>query len=284
MKKNSIILTIYFASLEMISCNNHWKNANYNQTMLQKRAYNTEKNISDTLRSDIQVEYTISKEYPSVKSSVWKQVFNKQQNEKEISNINQNETFWIRVSDDESRKRNIYGPLKGSNQYVDITPIEEMETSKEYIQFETNKTNMEFGCCRIRFRVRLVTKVPSVTVRTGTPQITINWKKPIPSVTVKGPDIVISDLPTLPSIESPIPTDGSTPNIGMDCNIENNEALLYIQNGESKAVDVWINWKEIIAGPIRIDANTMRQIGKTGYSDCKTANDNIFLTKAKFTN
>jgi hypothetical protein len=242
----------------------------------------------DSSTSSLKVQYILSTTYPSLADSVWKTISNPSKDDLEIDEVGKNQPLWIRVADikSDSIKWNVYGPLRGENQTIAITKVIETKTSKNFLELESsNEKNVNKGlkCCkvRIRVRVRVVVNTPDVTVRNPIPEITINWRKPIPSVTIKGPDIVVEDLPRLPSIDSPIPADG-TPNVGMACEMIGNEAVLFIQNEESKPVDVWIIWKGVNLGPSRIEPKTMRSLGKTGYSSCEAANENIYITKAKF--
>ena len=242
----------------------------------------------DTSTSSLNVQYILSTKYPTMVDSVWQPLSKPSKDELEIDEVGKNQPLWIRVADikSDSLKWSVYGPLRGENQTIAITKVIETGTSTNFLELESsNEKNVNKGlrCCRVRIRVRVrvVVNTPSVTVRNPIPEITINWRKPIPSVTVKGPDIVVEDLPRLPSIDSPIPTDG-TPNVGMACEMRGNEAVLFIQNDESKPVDVWIIWKGINLGPSRIEPKSMRSLGKTGYSSCEAANENIYITKAKF--
>jgi hypothetical protein len=230
-----------------------------------------------------QVEYAISDTRPDKSSTAWKALPADTAN-LVISDIGDQQRFWVRTKGlslaSDSAKWLLYGPLTGSNQLIDITSQAEKGTAN-VIQFATEKNSSEsFRCCRIRVRVRVVTRMPRVVVRDPVPHITVRWRNSIPGITIKGPDVTISDLPKLPNFH-PIPMDGSTANAGMLCEMRGNEAELSVQNGESTPIEVWINWKGIVLGPIRLEGKTMRSIGKTGYSDCKTALDNIFLTQSK---
>ncbi|EFF81786.1 hypothetical protein HMP0015_2738 [Acinetobacter haemolyticus ATCC 19194] len=65
------------------------------------------------------------------------------------------------------------------------------------------------------------------------PQVTVRWRGPIPSVTVRGPDIVVKDLPRIPEVDSPIPVSNLPTDVGMKCEIEGTDTIMSVQNGES---------------------------------------------------
>jgi hypothetical protein len=243
----------------------------------QKQATNT----SNVVR----VEYVVANEQPPMNDTRWQPLTSGMGVEREIPNVKAQQRFWVRATagttGGDSAHWVVYGPLRGENQMVEVIPIGEMSTP-EVIQFATER-NKEKGwkCCRVKVRIRVVSKKPRIEVRNPTSDITVRWRGPIPSVTVRGPDVVISDLPRLPSIDSPIPVDGSVPNVGMQCDVEDGDARLSVQNGESHAVEVWVNWKGTVTGPIRIEARTMRSLGKTGYPNCDAAKENIYITKSQ---
>jgi hypothetical protein len=287
MKRTILNLLTLMSIFSSVSCSNMTsETSSKTKDSLQKVQAIIQK--LDTSTSSLNVQYMLSSQYPSMADSVWKPLSNPSNDELKIDEVAKNQPLWIRVADikSDSLKWNVYGPLRGENQTIDITKVIETETSTNFFELESsNEKNINKGlkCCKVRIkvRVRVVVNTPSVTVRNPIPEITLNWRKPIPSITVKGPDIVVEDLPRLPSIDSPIPADG-TPDVGMFCEMSNNEAVLFIQNAESKPVDVWIIWKGVNLGPSRIEPKSMRSLGKTGYNSCEAANENIYITKAKF--
>lgn len=228
------------------------------------------------------VEYAVSVEQPTASSSNWKP-----SDGKSINDIQPFARYWIRAEQSAlgtyAPRWVVYGPLEGSNDEIEVIRVES-NGKPEAIQFQTKAATSAkgWGCCKVTLRIRIVTKVPDITVKPPTlPQITIDWKKPLPSVTVRGPNIIVDDLPRLPQLESSVPVDG-TPSLGMQCEIVDGNAHVSLQNGESVDVDAWIVWKGTYLGPIRIQGNTMRSLGNTAYSDCKVAEDNIYVTRVAF--
>jgi hypothetical protein len=282
MRKITALLFTAIFVLELASCNKT------STTETEKDTLQAKVQRADTATSSLIVQYVVSDTYPMMEDSAWKPLSKGIDDDLETSEAIKNQPLWIRVADSSADplKWNIHGPLRGDHQIIDVTKVVDKESSGNYFEIQAkNEKDINKGlkCCKVRVkvRVRVVTKKPEVTVRNPKPEITVNWRKPIPSVTVKGPDIIVKDLPELPSIDSPIPTDG-TPNIGMKCEIINGNAILFIQNAESKPVDVWIIYKGINVGPSRIEPNSMRSLGETGYSNCEIANENIYITKATF--
>lgn len=124
------------------------------------------------------------------------------------------------------------GPLVGGNQQIDVIPIGDDDRA-EYVQFDAKSSKEKLRCCKVKVRVRVVVKTPSVTVRNPVPQVTVRWRGPIPSVTVRGPDIVVKDLPRIPEVDSPIPVSNLPTDVGMKCEIEGTDTIMSVQNGES---------------------------------------------------
>ena len=232
--------------------------------------------------NEVRAEYAIADEQPPSGDTQWKAVSLDEASE--LPDIGPQSRVWIRAAIGRDTQWAVYGPVS-HNLVVNIIPIEEGGVPK-LVQFSTEQDADKKGltCCRMpRFRVGRPRGLPRITVRKPVPDVTVRWNKPIPSITVRGPNVTIEDLPKLPSLSNPIERDGPKPTeLGIFCEIEDGDARLSIQNGESRVIDVWIDWKGIVTGPIRVDSKTMRSIGKSGYSSCDTAKANIQIKKAEF--
>jgi hypothetical protein len=230
--------------------------------------------------SEVTVQYAIANEQPPMRDARWKPL-----KDSEVPNIKLQQRFWVRAvpaTPGEDSQWVVYGPLRGENLTVDIVPIGQASTT-EVIQFATVGDKQKgLNCCRIRVRVRVVTKKPEITVR-KLPDIVMRWRRPIPKITVRGPDIVVTNLPSFSPPDNPLPNTGPLPaKLGVFCEVKDGDARLDLQNGESRAVDIWIMWKGLTTGPIRVEKKTKRRLPKTGYSKCDEAKKNIYITKAEF--
>lgn len=240
--------------------------------------------------NEVRVEYAIADEQPSSGDAQWKSLAMNLEKEREMPNIEPQNRVWIRAAVGGNAQWAVYGPLHGDNLLVNIIPIEEEGNTLKAVQFltERDKDNQMKGlkCCRLpRVTVGRPRRFPRVTVGNPVPDVTVRWDKPIPSITVRGPNVTVEDLPKLPSLDNPIERGGPKPaEVGIFCEVEDGDARLSIQNGESSVIDVWINWKGMVTGPIRVDPKTMRSIGKSGYSSCDTAKTNIQIKKVEFAN
>lgn len=227
------------------------------------------------------VQYAVKNQEPPIDDKAWRDAQLGLGGEADLSGISQFGTYWIRARDSGSNDQwQVFGPLRGENATLEVTSAVDDAGTSELRLEESAADGVEKGlsCCKVKVRIRVVTKVPKVTAKP--PSVTVKWRGPVPQVTVKGPEITVRDLPQV-KIDSPIPTDGPFPNlVGMRCEVVNGEAKLWVQNGESYPVDVSVEWKGVRLGPARLESKTERSLGGTGYPTCKQAQDVIFIYNA----
>lgn len=188
--------------------------------------------------------------------------------------------LWIRAAwkgdTGEQSDWTVQGPINPA-----APPTAYVSDNGDRVEFEDGRNVQKFRVrVRVKVRVRVVTKVPEF--RGEAPTVTVRWRGPVPQVTVRGPEIIVTNLPEI-RIDNPIADDGPLPrDVGIRCEMVNGTAHLRVENGENREVDVWIVWKGSNLGPARIPAMTHRSLGNTGYSDCKYAEKNIYITKTRY--
>src|SRR5690554_1652790 len=123
MKRNVLLLMTVISIWVFTSCKNSPISEGNTKDILQ----NVQVDIPfpDTSKTSINIQYVISSTYPPMDDSIWKSLSKGDESDLEIPSININQSLWIRFADmsADSLKWNVYGPLGGDNQIVDVTKV-----------------------------------------------------------------------------------------------------------------------------------------------------------------